>query len=1001
MSSILGFVNRLRSIVNPPEAKPAADIKPLKFGILGAANIAPEALIKPAKSHPEVVVYGIAARSKDRATAYAKTHGIEKVYASYQEMLDDPAIDCVYNPLPNGLHFEWTAKALKAGKHVLLEKPSTNTAEETQKLFELAEERNLVLLEAFHYRFHPAVIRAKEIVDSGELGAVKSTRTALAVPAGLIKPDDIRFDHSIGGGALMDMGSYSVNSMRYFTGHEPTSVTSVAQELSTSRLPKSELVDRKTTATLALPGGITSTIHCDLRTPPTLGVIPKWVDMSATIECDKGTLLFNNYLMPTIWHAITVKPQGGKQRVEKRYTFPDLGQPWWTTYRYQLEAFVNKVQGRPVHAWVSKEDSIANIAVIETVYAKSGLGSRPKSESRQHIASVQDRHMHHSQPSVGTTGSSSSLTDWDDQPVPSKVAALSPSTSSTFDASLATCVQFQLSSDNISSYFVDKSLLLDGLPSEFRGLLLRPPQFGKSAIISILSRFYDKHQNPHVWDNLSLFKQGLNATASRGRHLCLLLSLANVFVSPEGKLCQVSLCATISRAVFHFGEKYAVELGLSDVRTALAGPVADWADGQPDTLLLFSNLWNAVKTSGYMLFVGVDDYDTPLVSATCLSSSELWHNTDEIGGQMDSLFWTPLASGLEVISKLLVTGLRPIRTWSQLPHLCALGLVELPVLDEQCGLTRGEALALAAKSGISLDAQILGGEHIFGNSRPLLNPREIINDVRQRMSQVIPRPPDPLRLYASVLDCLDVDADDGRLTINTLIALVANTTTNPAAWSGPLVRVVGESCLFDYGALARNQAGDLRIASAAVLDKLHMVIDDVVAERFNLLEQLGIALGAILADEGFSLLGILFEAVLRRQMEHSLGRGSFLEPTMHGVFELIMRHKYSAFRERFDPLVLQPRCRVEERLNGRVWMLKTISLRSLFAAQSSGAEVGPSLDTLNTFYQQLQTEDIDSVLARSYRSTNGQLSRVADKLSAELGATVVLAIGGAHVLIKH
>ncbi|KAJ7272286.1 NAD(P)-binding protein [Mycena rebaudengoi] len=374
-----GLVKRNYAIFNPPVAKSSPESKPLKFGVLGAAAIAPDALITPAKSHREVVIIAVAARSKDRATVFAKKHGIPKVFggaSGYQELLDDPEIDAVYNPLPNGLHYEWTMKALAAGKHVLLEKPAANTAEETRKMFDLAESKGLVLLEAFHYRFHPVAIRTKEIIESGELGAVKSTLTSLAMPPPMIKAGDIRFDYSLGGGALMDMGSYTLNAMRYFTGVEPTSVLTVKHDLWS---PK---VDRATVATLALPGGITSTIHCDLRVPPVLGLIPNWATgarLHATITCERGEIAIYNYVLPQLYHSITIK--GSKNnRVEKAYTLRDLGEPWWSSYRYQLEAFVNVVKGRTPHTWVTKEDSIKNMEAIESVYAKSGLGSRPKSD---------------------------------------------------------------------------------------------------------------------------------------------------------------------------------------------------------------------------------------------------------------------------------------------------------------------------------------------------------------------------------------------------------------------------------------------------------------------------------------------------------------------------------------------------------------------------------------------------------------------------------------------
>lgn len=117
------------------------------------------ALINPAKSNPNVIIYAVAARDKTRAAAFAKKHGIPHVKESYEDLLDDPAIDAVYNPLPNGLHFEWTYKALAKGKHVLLEKPSTSNAAEAEKLFHsplLSQPNAPVLFEAFHNRFTPA-----------------------------------------------------------------------------------------------------------------------------------------------------------------------------------------------------------------------------------------------------------------------------------------------------------------------------------------------------------------------------------------------------------------------------------------------------------------------------------------------------------------------------------------------------------------------------------------------------------------------------------------------------------------------------------------------------------------------------------------------------------------------------------------------------------------------------------------------------------------------------
>ncbi|GLB41844.1 putative oxidoreductase family, NAD-binding Rossmann fold [Lyophyllum shimeji] len=389
MASVIGFFDRLRKAFNPPPAEPSAEgTRVLKFGILGAANIAPVALIAPAKNHPETVVYAVAARDKARAEAYARKHGIEKVHRTYQELLDDPNVDVIYNPLPNGLHYEWTTKALAAGKHVLLEKPSASTAEETRKMFDLAEKKGLVLMEAFHYRFHPAIQRVKAIIDSGELGAIKHISAVLALPKGIIRSDDIRYKYELGGGALMDMGCYTINFIQYLSSSNPVSVLSATHALHVPpSAPKDfkPTVDRGTTASLALPNNATASLKADLSMPFRFGLIPPMPQVRGTVTCEGGEIELFNFVMPTLYHSLKVTPKQGKARVEKVYSFADAkmegkGEAWWTTYRFQLEAFVDRLKGRTPQTWVDKEDSIANMECIEQIYEKTGLGSRPKSD---------------------------------------------------------------------------------------------------------------------------------------------------------------------------------------------------------------------------------------------------------------------------------------------------------------------------------------------------------------------------------------------------------------------------------------------------------------------------------------------------------------------------------------------------------------------------------------------------------------------------------------------
>ncbi|KAL0061120.1 hypothetical protein AAF712_012114, partial [Marasmius tenuissimus] len=379
------FISRVYNISNPPApAKVDPDVRPLKFGCLGAAKIAPGALIKPSKSHPEVALYAIAARDPQRAEEFAKKHDFQKSYGgstAYQDLIDDPEVDVIYNPLPNGLHFEWTMKALKGGKHVLLEKPATDTADEASQIFSLAQKKGLVVLEAFHYRFHPSVQRIKAILDSKELGAIKSISAALSAPDGTAKEDDIRWNYELGGGSTMDPGSYTVNILQYLAS--PSKSKSVLSATATvfSPQPQHKQIDNKFSATIDVENDILGEISSELNEPRIFGIIPRLPKLKATVHCEGGTVEIFNFLIPHFYHYITVSPSGKSSRVEKAYKFSDgsKGEEWWTTYRYQLEAFVDKVRGRQPQTWIEGQETIDAMKLIEEIYAKDGFGSRPHS----------------------------------------------------------------------------------------------------------------------------------------------------------------------------------------------------------------------------------------------------------------------------------------------------------------------------------------------------------------------------------------------------------------------------------------------------------------------------------------------------------------------------------------------------------------------------------------------------------------------------------------------
>ena len=148
-------------------------MEPLRIGTLGAARITPMALTRPAAKRNDAVVVAVAARDRAKADRFAAKHGIAKVHDSYDALLADPTVEAVYNPLPNGLHGKWTIAALEAGKHVLCEKPFTADADEAEAVAAVAARTGLVVMEAFHYRYHPLAHRLREILDSGAIGPVR------------------------------------------------------------------------------------------------------------------------------------------------------------------------------------------------------------------------------------------------------------------------------------------------------------------------------------------------------------------------------------------------------------------------------------------------------------------------------------------------------------------------------------------------------------------------------------------------------------------------------------------------------------------------------------------------------------------------------------------------------------------------------------------------------------------------------------------------------------
>jgi xylose dehydrogenase (NAD/NADP) len=222
----------------------------LRWGILSTANISRELLGSEGGTFAAV-----ASRAGDRAEAFAREHGIPRWHGSYEALLADPGVDAVYVPLPNALHVEWSIRALQAGKHVLCEKPMSRRPEEVERAFDVAEREGRVLAEAFMWRHHPQLRRARELIADGAIGRLRLMRASFAFNAA--DPGDIRLRADLDGGGLMDVGCYCVSGCRALAGAEP-------ERVQAEQAIGGDGVDVVLVATLRFPGDLLATIDCGL-----------------------------------------------------------------------------------------------------------------------------------------------------------------------------------------------------------------------------------------------------------------------------------------------------------------------------------------------------------------------------------------------------------------------------------------------------------------------------------------------------------------------------------------------------------------------------------------------------------------------------------------------------------------------------------------------------------------------------------------------------------------
>lgn len=320
----------------------------VKWGILGNAKIAREKVIPALQKSPYCKVVAIASRSIAEVKKTARLLKIEKAYGSYDELLNDKDIDAIYIPLPNHLHVEWAIKCIKAGKHVLCEKPVGLSYADALKLQEVANAHpKIKVMEGFMYHFHPQWLEAERLVNANKIGELKMIQSFFSYYNN--NPDNIRNKVDAGGGALMDIGCYCVSLSRFLFGEEPESVMA-----SVERDPVMH-TDRMTSGILNFANG-TASFTCATQLMPY-----QRVNIMGTLGRIEIEMPFNP--TPEQQTKLSIYNKDGLKEV----VFEPADQ-----YTLQANAFSKAINNdEPVP--FSLEDSLNNMKVIDAIFELSAV----------------------------------------------------------------------------------------------------------------------------------------------------------------------------------------------------------------------------------------------------------------------------------------------------------------------------------------------------------------------------------------------------------------------------------------------------------------------------------------------------------------------------------------------------------------------------------------------------------------------------------------------------
>lgn len=257
-------------------SNPLADDARLRWGILSTARISSDVIPGLQRSERNRLV-AVASRTLAAAEAFAEANAIPRAFDSYDALLEDSSIQCVYIPLPNHLHAEWTRRALLAGKHVLCEKPFVYNTQEATELFTLADVRGVHLAEAFMYRHHPKTHALKETVRSGTLGTIHTIRSWFTYPAE-DSHTDIRFQPGMDGGALRDVGAYPVSMCNYLLDAEPDLVT-------VNQIMNDNGIDERSYGMMHYTNDVVAMFDCSMLSHLGYGVTVVGSHATATLAC--------------------------------------------------------------------------------------------------------------------------------------------------------------------------------------------------------------------------------------------------------------------------------------------------------------------------------------------------------------------------------------------------------------------------------------------------------------------------------------------------------------------------------------------------------------------------------------------------------------------------------------------------------------------------------------------------------------------------------------------